>query len=222
MNDVAKGIIMDKHHYNVFLNYRRVPGRDFARTLQQAFKARGLSVFFDYDSLQDGAFSAAIFEAIENCDVFVIAYSDGFFNGCRNEDDWVRIEIEHAIARGKKIVPVAQTELFNHMSFPPDLPRSLVVLINIQTTEIQPGAYFDHSVDACIAKRFPVIESNDSVRADQTEPKSAADRANLLFERLLARTSQDSQRRAGAKVDGNGPCPCGSGKKYKHCHGKNR
>jgi preprotein translocase subunit SecA len=26
--------------------------------------------------------------------------------------------------------------------------------------------------------------------------------------------------RTGAKVGRNEPCPCGSGKKYKHCHGK--
>lgn len=220
MNDVAKGIIMDKHRYNVFLNYRRATGRDFARILQQAFEARGLSVFFDYDSLQDGAFSAAIFEAIENCDVFVIAYSEFFFDGCRNEDDWVRIEIEHAVAHGKKIVPVAQTELFNRLPFPDDLPASLAVLSGIQISEIHPGALFGHSVDDCIAKRFPAVESNDSVRADQPEPENAADRADFLFERLLAGASQASQRRAGAEVDGNGPCPCGSGKKYKHCHGK--
>jgi len=27
-------------------------------------------------------------------------------------------------------------------------------------------------------------------------------------------------RRAGPKVGRNDPCPCGSGRKFKHCHGK--
>jgi preprotein translocase subunit SecA len=27
-------------------------------------------------------------------------------------------------------------------------------------------------------------------------------------------------RRAGEKVGRNDPCPCGSGKKYKQCHGR--
>jgi preprotein translocase subunit SecA len=31
--------------------------------------------------------------------------------------------------------------------------------------------------------------------------------------------SQQSQRRTGEKVGRNDPCPCGSGKKYKKCHG---
>jgi preprotein translocase subunit SecA len=26
--------------------------------------------------------------------------------------------------------------------------------------------------------------------------------------------------RQGEKIGRNDPCPCGSGKKYKHCHGK--
>jgi len=32
--------------------------------------------------------------------------------------------------------------------------------------------------------------------------------------------SQPAQRRTGEKVGRNDPCPCGSGKKYKKCHGK--
>ncbi len=34
-----------------------------------------------------------------------------------------------------------------------------------------------------------------------------------------ASASQTSQRRSGEKVGRNDPCPCGSGKKYKKCHG---
>ena len=30
----------------------------------------------------------------------------------------------------------------------------------------------------------------------------------------------DGQVASGKKVGRNEPCPCGSGKKYKHCHGK--
>ena len=32
---------------------------------------------------------------------------------------------------------------------------------------------------------------------------------------------QEPVRRTSKKVGRNDPCPCGSGKKYKHCHGKN-
>jgi preprotein translocase subunit SecA len=32
-------------------------------------------------------------------------------------------------------------------------------------------------------------------------------------------SNQPTQRRTGKKVGRNDPCPCGSGKKYKKCHG---
>ena len=35
-----------------------------------------------------------------------------------------------------------------------------------------------------------------------------------------AATKKRPAVRAGQKVGRNDPCPCGSGKKYKHCHGK--
>jgi len=35
-----------------------------------------------------------------------------------------------------------------------------------------------------------------------------------------AETKQEPFERAGAKIGRNDPCPCGSGKKYKQCHGK--
>ena len=45
---------------------------------------------------------------------------------------------------------------------------------------------------------------------------------------LLSQAHSDTQAnqpnqpvRVEKKVGRNEPCPCGSGKKYKHCHGKN-
>jgi uncharacterized protein YecA (UPF0149 family) len=35
------------------------------------------------------------------------------------------------------------------------------------------------------------------------------------------KTAQRTVRREEAKVGRNDPCPCGSGKKYKKCHGRN-
>ncbi|MBK8703732.1 MAG: SEC-C domain-containing protein [Saprospiraceae bacterium] len=31
---------------------------------------------------------------------------------------------------------------------------------------------------------------------------------------------QETVRRTSDKVGRNDPCPCGSGKKFKHCHGR--
>ena len=48
-NKVMK--ISGKKQYDVFISYHRATGADDARLLQQALKARGYNVFFDYDSL---------------------------------------------------------------------------------------------------------------------------------------------------------------------------
>jgi len=46
----------------------------------------------------------------------------------------------------------------------------------------------------------------------------------ILLLRRLARIREDASRSAPlprrSKVGRNDPCPCGSGKKYKRCHGK--
>ena len=55
-------------------------------------------------------------------------------------------------------------------------------------------------------------ESQDDLRQGRIPEYSPLDSAEV------SRTPP--ARPAGAKVGRNEPCPCGSGKKYKHCHGK--
>ena len=58
--------------YDVFISYRRKTGADDARLLQQALRARGYEVFFDYESLRDGKFDERIFAAIDEAPVFIL------------------------------------------------------------------------------------------------------------------------------------------------------
>ena len=70
-----------------------------------------------------------------------------------------------------------------------------------------------------------------AARANETAPQRLPDVARQL-DRKQQRQQQDLQYqtgaaqaeppkpvRAAAKVGRNDPCPCGSGKKYKKCHG---
>jgi len=57
---------------------------------------------------------------------------------------------------------------------------------------------------------------------DQLEKEFAKKKQRELAHASMAGGSaatQPSQRRTGDKVGRNDPCPCGSGKKYKKCHG---
>jgi preprotein translocase subunit SecA len=48
----------------------------------------------------------------------------------------------------------------------------------------------------------------------ETEERSQSD------DRSPARAGKPQPVRVGEKIGRNDPCPCGSGKKYKQCHGK--
>ncbi len=55
--------------------------------------------------------------------------------------------------------------------------------------------------------------------AKQIEQRQRRQQQNLQFQAGPAQTEAPKPIRSGAKVGRNDPCPCGSGKKYKKCHG---
>lgn len=140
--------------FDVFISYRRATGSNDARLLEQALRARGFRVFFDYNSLRSGKFDEHIFSAIEQAPVFILIVSAGCFEGCSKEDDWVRMEIEHALkCENKTVIPVAPSD--QAWSFPADLPPTLKELITYQVSELNKRALFDQSVDMMIEDQFP-------------------------------------------------------------------
>jgi len=58
---------------------------------------------------------------------------------------------------------------------------------------------------------------------DQEKLKATHERAENIAEQKGSESEQSPQKpivNQGEKVGRNDPCPCGSGKKYKKCHGK--
>jgi preprotein translocase subunit SecA len=55
--------------------------------------------------------------------------------------------------------------------------------------------------------------------AKQIEERQRRQQKNLQFQAGPAQAEPPKPVRSGAKVGRNDPCPCGSGKKYKKCHG---
>jgi preprotein translocase subunit SecA len=77
------------------------------------------------------------------------------------------------------------------------------------------------------------VRTQEDVRAVEPEPAvSNVQYQHADYDQALANTNGDGDDtavavavappfvRAGQKVGRNDPCPCGSGKKYKHCHGR--
>jgi preprotein translocase subunit SecA len=53
------------------------------------------------------------------------------------------------------------------------------------------------------------------------ERKQSRQQNDLQYQTGPAQAEAPKPVRAAAKVGRNDPCPCGSGKKYKKCHGVN-
>jgi preprotein translocase subunit SecA len=71
-------------------------------------------------------------------------------------------------------------------------------------------------------REIPVHTRTPQTTIDQLEKEFARKKQRELAHASMAggsAASQPSQRRTGEKVGRNDPCPCGSGKKYKKCHG---
>nr|WP_298410033.1 preprotein translocase subunit SecA [uncultured Halomonas sp.] len=77
-------------------------------------------------------------------------------------------------------------------------------------------------VDELERQRRETLE-RERATAQQTREDSAREEAASEVDQGAQASSQEPQqtvRREGPKVGRNDPCPCGSGKKYKQCHGK--
>jgi preprotein translocase subunit SecA len=85
------------------------------------------------------------------------------------------------------------------------------------------------SVKAEVVKVLSAVEIRASTDAPVVDDKPHVENVRLQhadYEEALGAAAADEpkkpmpQQRAGQKVGRNDPCPCGSGKKYKQCHGK--
>ena len=71
----------------------------------------------------------------------------------------------------------------------------------------------EREVVATLEREHPLATLDDAI---EELVVTVADLADLTSE---SRYKVDTVTRDGPKVGRNEPCPCGSGKKYKHCHG---
>jgi preprotein translocase subunit SecA len=66
---------------------------------------------------------------------------------------------------------------------------------------------------------FLMQPAKPEAEAKQIEQRQRRQQQNLQFQAGPAQAEPPKPVRSGAKVGRNDPCPCGSGKKYKKCHG---
>ena len=109
---------------DIFISYRREGGYAMARLLYECLKNNGLSVFLDLEELKSGQFNEKLYQEIDKCNNFLLVLPPNSLERCKSENDWIRLEIEHALKQKKNIIPIMMVGF----EFPDNLPPSLQVL----------------------------------------------------------------------------------------------
>jgi hypothetical protein len=147
----------------IFVSYRREDSGDASGRLGDGLKARlgRDNVFMDVDNIPVGVdFRQHLAQAVSRCDILLAVigdhwlearYAEGPKQGQRrldDPDDYVRIEIQSALARNIRVVPVLVRGAT--MPRPDDLPGDLKPLAFRQAAEVRPGRDFGHHLERLI------------------------------------------------------------------------
>jgi len=118
---------MELDQTDIFISYRREGGEHLAARVREALLNRGYSVFMDVEDLKSGKFTEALLNKINIASDFILILTPGCLNRCNNGDDWLRIEIAHAIQNKKNIVPIIARGF--EMPKKSDLPSEIAELV---------------------------------------------------------------------------------------------
>jgi hypothetical protein len=134
----------------IFLSYRREDAAPYARLLQFQLRERipDARVFMDLDSIEPGLdFAEVIREAVDSCTVLValigrqwatLADEEGR-RRLDNPDDYVRFEVQAALERGVRVIPVLVdgTRPLRQQQLPAELQK----LARLNALELSYGRY---------------------------------------------------------------------------------
>jgi len=142
----------------IFISYRRESGADLARLIKDSLNSRDFNVFIDVDDLRSGHFDKALYREIEESSDVIVVLNPGCLDNCHDEDDWMKLEIVHAIKTGKNIVPFMTADF----SWPSDsLPDDLAELPLFHGVSAS-HQYFPASIDHLMFL-LKTVPSNKSI-----------------------------------------------------------
>lgn len=154
--------------YDVFISYRNCGGDAMAFLLHQQLTTLGYKVFYDKASLRVGKFDTKLLQVIDNCKDVLVLLSPNSLDRCVDSNDWFRLEITHALATGKNIVPV----MMNGFEWPEKLIPEMEDLKLYNGVNVT----FDF-FEGVIAK----IEQNMKIHNKIEQSGSLSDNKRILF-----------------------------------------
>jgi hypothetical protein len=164
----------------VFISYRSTDRRA-ALLVFKDLTHHEYDVFIDYDGIASGDFERAILDNINARAHFVLVLTPTALDRCGKKGDWLRLEIEAAIAAKRNIVPL----FFDGFSFSSPatagkLTGSLSILSRYNGLEV-PDLYFDEAMQRLRSARLDVPidavlhpPSPDAVHVAEEQKRAAA------------------------------------------------
>jgi hypothetical protein len=160
-----------KKPFRFFISYRHKDSQDIAEHIRSWFAWRyGRSnVFMDFDSIRPGEkFPEAIRDEIEGCDALLAIIGPKWMETIRknpySEEDWVRIEIAHAIKSEKTVIPIC----INEAKIPEKslLPPEIRPMLNHHAYTLSSGEKFPYEIERVMDKVEEVLAKKALRRAE--------------------------------------------------------
>ena len=154
--------------YDIFISYRNDGGEALAYLLHQQLTLLGYKVFYDKQSLKQGKFDRKLLEVIDNCQDVLVLLPPNSLERCKEENDWFRLEITHALKTNKNIVPV----MMRGFEWPGDL------LEDIQDLKLYNGVQVSFDFFEGVIQR---IEQNLQTHTKHIDKIHADGKKNILL-----------------------------------------
>jgi lipoprotein NlpI len=136
---------MKRIRKTVFICYRRT-NFWWALAIYQHLTQQGFDVFFDHLSIHSGDFEQVILESIKARAHFIIVLTPSALDRCGDPDDWLRREIETALATKRNIVPVMFEDFyFSKPALAQHLPGKLALLKRYNGLRVH-AEYFEEAM----------------------------------------------------------------------------
>lgn len=204
-------------NHDVFISYSS-RNQVTATAVCHVLESHGIRCWMAPRDLPPGSdYGDLIDAAIEACRVFVIVFSEP-----ASLSMWVRGELNAAFSQQKYIIP--------YRIDPTPLKGAMRVILNqMHWVDAYPDAESKFGELAATIARMLGATSRTSQPVAGPLPVQAAaavsaSGASAPAERPASRSNDmpgaDAAPRPRPAIGRNDPCPCGSGKKYKNCHGR--
>ena len=142
----GKKFHMGRVEKTVFVSYRRTNAA-WALAIFQNLTQHGYDVFFDFNGIASGDFERVILGNIEARAHFVVLLTPSALERCGDPADWLRREIETALASQRNVVPLMLEGFdFGTPAIANQLTGKLAALKSYNALRV-PAEYFGEAMD---------------------------------------------------------------------------